>query len=347
MESALSVIDVVHVEASSFQMPSTPEAFLHGLQRPTAFFVRGQDQKKLRVIAGSLHGNEPSGFRAIHRTLIDIAVRGERPATNVWLFVGGVEAAKLRANGLRMPPGRRDLNRCFAPPFDGIDGAVGEMALRLFREVPPEAVVDLHNNTGLNPAYTVTPALAAPHLWIGQLFATRFVHSTLKLGTFAEAFEDLAPSLTVECGMAGRPEADATAYAGLRRLLAAPQIEHAFVSTQPLQVLADSVRVSLASGSTLAFADAPEPDAHVTLDPGIDRHNFEFLSAGVALGWIRTGGSWPLVAIDEAGADRSAELFALDGDVLRVRRSFVPIMMTTSVEAALSDCLFYATTRRE
>ena len=148
------------------EVPSTPEAFLHGLQRPTAFFVRGQDQKKLRVIAGSLHGNEPSGFRAIHRTLIDIAVRGERPATNVWFFVGGVEAAKHGANGLRMQPGRRDLNRCFAPPFDGIEGAVGDMALRLFREVPPEAVVDLHNNTGLNPAYTVTPALAAPHLWI-------------------------------------------------------------------------------------------------------------------------------------------------------------------------------------
>lgn len=340
----MSVIDVVQVEASSLHVPPTAQAFLRELQRPTAFFVRGSNQRKVRVVSGTLHGNEPSGLRAIHRAVYDIAVGGPPPATNVWFFIGGVEAAKV---GLRMPPGRRDLNRCFAPPFDGIDGAVGEAALRLLRDVPPEVVVDLHNNTGLNPAYTVTPALEPEHLWVGRLFATRFVHSTLKLGTFAEAFEDLAPSVTIECGMAGRPEADATAYAGLCRLLAAPQVEHSFVSAEPLQVLADSIRVSLVSGLTLAFADAPQPAAHVTLDPGIDRHNFEFLSEGVRLGWIQAGGSWPLVAMDEAGADRSTELFALDGDVLRVRRSFVPIMMTTNVEVAVSDCLFYATTRRE
>lgn len=338
------MIDVVRVEASSFHVPPTPEGFLSGLQRPTAFFVRGRNQDKLRVVAGSLHGNEPSGLRAIHRALCDIALEDRQPATNVWFFVAGIEAAKL---GVRMPPGRRDLNRCFAPPFDGMDGAVGEAALRLFRQVAPEVVVDLHNNTGLNPAYTVTPALAPQHLWVGRLFATKFVHSTLKLGTFAEAFEDLAPSVTIECGMAGTSEADATAYAGLCRLLAAPQVEHAFVSVEPLQVLADSIRVSLASGLTLAFADAPDPHAHLTLDGRIDRHNFQFLSEGAPLGWIRNGGSWPLIAIDEAGLDRSAELFTVEGEVLRVRRSFVPIMMTTNLEAAVADCLFYATTRRE
>lgn len=343
----MNAIDVVHMDASSFVLPSTPEAFLAALQRPTAFFVRGAHQEKLRVVAGSLHGNEPSGLRAIHRALCDVVVRGHQPATNVWFFIGGVEAAKLGPEGARMPPGRRDLNRCFAPPFDGIDGAVAETALRLFREVPPEVVVDLHNNTGHNPAYTVTPALEPQHLWVGRLFATRFVHSTLKLGTFSEAFEDIAPSVTIECGLAGRPEADATAYAGLCRLLAAPEVEQAFVSPEPLQVLCDSIRVSLASGLTLAFADAPQPHAHLTLDARIDRHNFEFMCEGVPLGWIPKAGSWPLVAMDEAGADRSAELFAVDGDVLRVRRSFVPIMMTTNLDVAVSDCLFYATSRRE
>ena len=58
-------------------------------------------------------------------------------------------------------------------------------------------------------------------------------------------------------------------------------------------------------------------------------------------------GSWPLVAIDELDVDRAAELFAIEGNRLLVRRSFIPIMMTTDVVVAVADCLFYATTRRE
>ena len=246
-----------------------------------------------------------------------------------------------------MLPGRRDLNRCFRAPFDGIDGAVGEDALRLFRAVPPEAVVDLHNNTGKNPAYTVTPELGPQHLWLGRLFATRFVLSQLKLGAFSEAFEDIAPSVTVECGIAGHPESDATAYAGLRRFMAAERVETAFVSAEPLQILTDSIRVTLASGLKLAFGDMACAEAHLTLEANLDRHNFAFLPAGTPLGWVHHGGSWPVVALDESDVDRAAELFVIEGDRLLVRRSFIPIMMTTDAVVAVADCLFYATTRRE
>lgn len=342
----MNALDVVHLERSA-HIPQSVQGFLESLSRPTAFFVKGTNQDVVRVVAGSLHGNEPSGVRAIHRILGEVAQGTCTPTTNVWFFVGAVEAAKIPPHGLRMLPGRRDLNRCFRAPFDGVDGAVGEAALKLFRAQTPEAVVDLHNNTGHNPAYSVTPELAPQHLWLGRLFATRFVHSQLKLGTFSEAFEDLAPSITVECGLAGRPEADATAYAGLRRFLAAPQVEAAFVSPEPLQILVDSIRVTLASGLKLAFGQGPQAQAHLTLDARLDKHNFEFLTEGTALGWVHAGGSWPVVALDEAGVDRAAELFAIEGDTLFVRRSFIPIMMTTDVVVATADCLFYATARRE
>lgn len=343
----MNVVDTVRLDGTGFEVPETASAFVDALPRPTIFFVPGLNPDVERIVAGSLHGNEPSGLRAIHRFLYEVVHRGRRPATNLWFFLGGIEAAKAAPSGLRMLPGRRDLNRCFRAPFDGVDGAVAEAVLKILRPLNPELVVDLHNNTGHNPAYTVTPALEPEHLWLGRLFATRFVHSTLKLGTFSEAFEDLAPSITVECGMAGRPEADATAFAGLCRLMEAPQVEHAFVSPEPLQVLVDSVRVSLASGLSLAFAGQRQPHVHLTLDAEIDRHNFEFLPEGAPLGWVPPGGSWPLVALDESGVDRSAELFHVEGDRLLVRRSFIPIMMTTDRAVALSDCLFYATARRE
>ena len=81
------------------------------------------------------------------------------------------------------------------------------------------------------------------------------------------------------------------------------------------------------------------------LSSQIDRHNFETLPPGTPLGWLRDGAPWPLEAIGQDGEDHSHALFAREGGMLTARRELVPIMMTTDVEIALSDCLFYAVRR--
>ncbi len=318
-----------------------PDAFLAGLRRPTIFHVRGRDRARARVVAGTLHGNEPSGLRAIHRVLVDRL----EPAVDVWFFLGAVEAARA-APGFahRMLPGRRDLNRCFRPPFDDLDGAIARDALAQLRAVQPELIVDLHNNTGHNPAYAVGPSTDGAYLGLTALFARTFVHSGMSLGTFSEAFADLAPSVAIECGRAGDPGADATAHAGLVRLLRLEDPE-ALVVTDPMAILVDPVRVMLRPGVTLAFAARPVPGVALTLVPDVDRHNFQTLAPGTALGWLE--GPWPLVAMDEHGRERAHELFLDDGGTLRTRTTFVPMMATTDVAAATQDCLFYAASRQQ
>ncbi len=334
------VIDLVEL-TPGHAVPGDADAFLAGLCGPTILHVRGRDRGRARVVAGSLHGNEPSGLRAIHRVLADRV----EPAVDTWFFVGAVEAARA-APGFahRMLPGRRDLNRCFRPPFDGPDGAIAREALARLRAVAPELVVDLHNNTGHNPAYAVGPSTEGLYLGLTALFARSFVHSRLSLGTFSEAFADLAPSIAVECGRAGDPAADATAHAGLLRLL---RLEHpdALVAPDKLAILVDPVRVMLQPGASLAFADAPVPGSQLTLVPDVDRHNFQTLAPGTALGWIE--GPWPLVALDEHGRERAHELLLDDGGILRTRTTIVPMMATTDVAAARGDCLFYAASRQQ
>src|SRR5207247_719761 len=102
------------------------------------------------------------------------------------------------------------------------DGLVAARALDLLSPVRPQIVVDLHNNTGHNPAYVVTARLDPMWLSVGSLFANRFVRSELRLGTFMEAFDSSAVAVTIECGTAGTAAADATAWAGLVRLLSLP-----------------------------------------------------------------------------------------------------------------------------
>jgi hypothetical protein len=246
-----------------------------------------------------------------------------------------------------MPPGRRDFNRCFRPPFDDREGHVAEQALALLRAARPEAIIDLHNNTGHNPPYAIGTRVDGPRLGLCALFASRYICSELRLGTFMEAFDDLAPSLTIECGRAGDPAADAVAHAGLLRFLQLPGVDPTFLGERHVSILTDPVRVRLRPGLALAFAEIRSPGAHLTLDPEIDRHNFEILPAGTSLGWVRPDAGWPLEATDASGEDRSRDLFFIEANTLCARRSFTPIMMTTNVSAARDDCLFYVVHQRQ
>jgi succinylglutamate desuccinylase len=334
------LIDVRTVEARD--VPDGPDAFLDQLARPTIFRVPGRDRSRCRVVAGSLHGNEPSGLRAIHRFLCS----GETPAVDAWLFVGGVESARAKPRySHRMLPGRRDLNRCFRPPFRDHDGQIAAHVLELLRGARPELVVDLHNNTGRNPAYAVAGGIDE-RLDLAALFCDRFVYSELTLGTFTEAFADLAPSVTIECGRAGDPQSDATAYAGLVRLMRLHELVPAYVRREHMVILEHPVRVCLRGEHTLAFGERPDPRASVTLDLEIDRHNFETVAQGTRFGWVSPGLPWPFEALDPSGEEVSMVWLEIVNGELVSRRSFVPFMLTTHAAIACGDCLFYAATRR-
>jgi Succinylglutamate desuccinylase / Aspartoacylase family len=327
-------------------LPGDANAFLEGLAGPALLRLPGRDRGRVRVVSGTLHGNEPSGVRAIHQALRTVV-----PAVDVLFFIGAVAAARAEPRfSHRMLPGRRDLNRCFRAPFDGEDGALAEAVLAELRAARPEAVVDLHNNSGHNPAYAIGTVADGARLALGALFAERYVCSSVRLGTFVEAFEDVCPAVTIECGRAGDIAADAVAFAGLERFLRLEQLDTVVVSNERLSVFTDAVRVTLRPGLTVAFAEAPDPAADLTLDAEIDRHNFETLPAGTRIGWVRPD-IWALAALDAGGVDRSRSLFAVEGGeragALTIRQTFTPIMMTTDPDAAVGDCLFYAVHQRE
>lgn len=316
----------------------TPEAFLAWLGGPTVLRIPGRDRSQARGVATLLHGNEPSGLRALHAWLQSGAV----PAVDLVVFVGAVAAART-APGFahRMLPGRRDLNRCFHPPFDGEEGEVAGEALRLLREAGCDALVDLHNNTGHNPAYGVATALDAARINLTAIFAERLVHSDLRLGTLVEATADDFPGVAIECGRAGDPAADRAALDGLARFAALESIETRRTLAPRLAILEDPIRVSARPGVALAFADRPAPGAQLTLLGDIDRHNFELLLPGVPVGWVAPAVPWPIEARGADGEDVSHDLFTLRDGLLETRRAGVPIMMTTDLAVARSDCLFY------
>jgi hypothetical protein len=319
-------------------IPSNVADFLRQLGGPAWIRVPGRDRSRTRAVATLLHGDEPSGLRAVHGWLRS----GVLPAVDSVFFVGEVEAALAPPGfGQRTPPGRADLNRCFLPPYVGDEGALAAELIERLRAARPEALIDLHNNSGHNPAYGVGLSADAPLLALTALFGRRYVHSDLRLGALVEATHDEFPSLTVECGRAGDPLADAVARSGLDRYLSAHRALEPQSPRPMLDVLEAPVRVTLRPGVRVAFADAPRPGADLTVARDIDRHNFELVAPGSPLGWVADG-VWPVTARGAGGIDVARELFEVREGVLRARRGLIPIMVTTRACAAERDCLFYA-----
>jgi hypothetical protein len=240
-----------------------------------------------------------------------------------------------------MRPGGRDLNRCFRPPWIGDEGAVAAEALAAFRAARPEALVDLHNNTGHNPPYGVGAYVDGLRLGVTALFAARFIHNTIRLGALSEVGADELNAVAIECGRAGDPAADAVARCGLERFLTCDRLPDGPPLDAPVAVLGDPIRVTLRAGTRVVFDQRPHPDFDFTIRHDIDRHNFEPLLPGVPVGWLGRDAAWPLVAVGADGIDVSREYFTVRRGLVETRRHTVPIMMTTDPAAVSMDCLFY------
>jgi hypothetical protein len=317
---------------------------LQQLGGPALLRVPGRDQGRVRVASTLLHGNEPSGLRAIHRWL----QAGATPRVDTLFWIGNVAAALLHPAGKhRSLPGGRDWNRIWLPPYDGPEGALAQRVLALLHKEPVEALIDLHNNTGHNPAYGVATGADAARLHLAGLFGRHFVCSHLRLGALVEATSEAFPSVTIECGRAGDPAADELAYTGLCRYLALEEIETRRPPQTAMDVLVDPVRVSLRPGLEICFDGQPRPGVDLSIDPELDRHNFSLVPAGTHIGWLGEPGTWPLSALDDTGRDRSRDWFRAHDGVLETTRPVIPIMMTTDHDVALSDCLFYIVRRLE
>ena len=220
-------------------------------------------------------------------------------------------------------PHARDANRCFAPPFEGLEGERARELIERIEAARPEALIDLHNNSGRSPAYGIGTVADAAHLGLTGLFADRYMLSDLRLGTLIEATERFTASIVVECGRAQDPIADAVALAGLERDLS---VEDLSVRAEPrdhptefqaMEILHRPIRVRVHPGVRLAFGDAPVEGANLTVRSDIDRHNFDPVEPGIVLGWLAPPGTWPLDARGGDGVEVSAELFTSADGLVR------------------------------
>jgi len=316
------------------------EAFLAGLGQATEIRITGRDPSRWRALIVLMHGNEPSGPIAAWRWLRS----GQQPAVDISVFVLAVDAA-IEPPGFahRMLPGKRDLNRCFYPPFDDDDnGRVAGEVLRRVRGRSCEALIDMHNNTGQNPAYGIINKPGLLRLKLVEFFTDSCcVLSDLAVGALTEVIVDEIPSVAIECGHAADPGAHDLALRGIERFVSVNDLELDTELDRDITMFDHPLRVRLRPGVVVCFDDHVHPEYQLTLRSDIDTHNFRTLEPGTVVGWLRDDCDWPFTATGADGREVSHEHFVQSGNELRFATERVPVMMTTNSQVAAQDCLCY------
>lgn len=314
----------------------SPEAWLTSLPGACWIQIEGKDPSRCRVISTLLHGNEPSGFRALWRWL----KRRETPCTNIVVLLPSVDAARLAPlYSHRQQPHRRDLNRCFAPPYDDPEGQLAQQVMALLTWLQPEAIIDVHNTSGHGPAFGVSVHDSPAHQALVKLFCDYLVVVDVYLGALMEANIHQAPIVTIECGGASDPLADEIAFNGIELFAHLDDLYEPQISPK---LLYHPLRVELEESCWLAYGDQMKEGIDLLMPVDVDQLNFGRLEAGHGLGRLGSKGLSVFLIRDRHGEVAAEQLFhEVDGRVV-ASRPFYPFMITTRVDIAHSDCLFYA-----
>lgn len=306
--------------------------FLNQLGGPSVVHIDGQDNSKCRVLVTLLHGNEPSGLKALHKL-----IRHEvKPATSLKVIIASVVAARTEPVFThRMLPGQRDLNRCFSDSVFDLQGQLAKAISEQIRQFSPEAIIDLHNTSGSGPAFCVSIDEHDSYIALASHFTRRVIHTDIRLGSLME--QDFGcPIITVEAGGAQDLEADQNAFCGLYSFVMAKDV---FELQEDMEVLRHPRRLEIKPESSIAFANSPETGVDVTICQDVEKLNFGVTQPSQILGWVNHKGL-EYFQLDNQ-FQRIEDFFRLESGKLLTNQPLKLFMVTTRADIAKSDCLFY------
>jgi len=327
----LTVLD--HVPEGLLERPAS--ALYQQLDGPTLIHLEGR-QKRPLVVSVLQHGNEITGWEAVRRLLKSHYQRDELPRSLI-IFIGNPVAARQRLRRLDDQP---DFNRCW-PGGTETDSAY----TRLFREIHdrllqarPMAVIDVHNNTGLNPHYAAVNRIRSDYLRLASMFSSKVVYFTIPTGTLSHSMSEFCPSVTLECGQAGEVHGTDHSLAYIETCLHQESISLQPVDADAVHLFHMVATVNVNPDVLFGFGRVP---ADVAFRDALDEYNFTELPVGTSFGTVLNPELTPLIATDNEGRDITSDYFDFSGGELLTNREIMPSMLTLDRRVIAQDCLCY------
>lgn len=329
----MSGIKLNHVYSPNKSLLGRSELqFLANLGGPSVIHIQGKDTSKCRVIVTLLHGNEPSGLKAIYQLLS----QNFQPEVNTKVIIASVVASLTEPVFThRMLPGKTDLNRCFSSSRKDLQSQLASAINKEIHSFSPEAVVDIHNTSGSGPAFSVSINNSQKHLALAAHFTHRMVYTDIRLGSIMEQSYG-CPVVTIEAGGAYDNEADLNAINGIKSFLNAQLV---FEQTQDIELLHNPRRLELQPNCIIRYDSEFDSQSNVTFHQDIEKYNFKQVAANTALAWVDEKG------LSHFTLDNNKQpvnhYFKVKGNVLYTAMPLTLFMITTRAIIAKSDCLLY------
>ena len=318
--------EFLHVEASELH------AILPG---STLIHLPGRREAPL-FVSILLHGNEDTGLKAMQVVLKKYQQQQLPRALS--LFVSNIEAARA---GVRRLQGQVDFNRVWPSDEDAEitqEHRMMHTVTDIMRKRGVFASIDIHNNTGLNPHYACLNRLDEPFLHLATMFSRIVVYFTHPKGVQSEAFAQLCPAVTLECGKPGGMGGVEHAASFVEGALHLSDFPAHPVASQDLELFQSVAVVKVPDTVSLSVGDS---STDLCLIEQIDFYNFRLLEPGTQLGTIANDCHQPLHVHNGVNMDVSNHYFEnRDGQLLTTRR-VMPAMLTRDIRIIRQDCLCY------
>ena len=299
------------------------EAALGG---PSMVHIPGRQEPPL-FVSVLLHGNETSSWNGVRKLL----GRHPVPPRSMILFIGNVAAA---AAGVRKLPHQQDFNRIWRDAA-GDEAVLSGSVMDALGAHSLFAVVDLHNNTGMNPHYSLVSELDPHCLGLAGLFSDKAVYVVEPSTTLARAFRGRCPAVTLELGPVGDPGCEEHALSFLEKLLSLPGLPEP--DTAPLTLYRSLGRVYVPDEVDFSFGGAPGESSLVL--SCTEAVNFRELPEGSLFAVSREGIAPRVDSPDHE--DVTWHYLHREGNQIVTRRPLVPAMYTMNPAAVRHDCLCY------
>jgi succinylglutamate desuccinylase len=330
---SLDFTELDHIPDGLLERPAS--ALYQQINGPTLIHLEGRNKRPL-VVSVLQHGNEVTGWEAVRRLLKNRYQFEELPRSLV-ILIGNPLAAKHRLRRLDNQP---DFNRC----WPGGNQSDSEYT-RLFRQIhermqilKPLAVIDVHNNTGLNPHYAAVNHIRSDYLRLASLFSSKVVYFTMPAGTLSLSMSDFCPSLTLECGQAGEIHGTDHTLTFLETCLHLETISGQPVDAEAVHLFHMVATVYVNDEVLFGFGRVP---AELALRDNLDRYNFCELPAGTSFGDLNKPTKQPLIALNSDGEDVTDEYFFFGRGQVETVREVMPSMLTLDRRVIQQDCLCY------
>jgi len=326
------------------KIPSKLLDFLRSLNGLTVIDIKGKDTSRTRVVTTLIHGNEPSGLIACHLWLSGNSENWMLPATNIRIIICNPEAAKSKPFFTnRYVQHSDDLNRFFATKNSNRLVALrAQNIMRLVKDVSPEAIVDLHNTSGISPAFCVSINDDLDHRQLVELFTNRLILTQINVGAVMEQNFN-CPIVTIECGGANENSSHQIASNGLLAFFSKESLFS--TSDADVQVLKNPLRIELCDDASVGFSNHRLTTTDITLRADIEELNQGLTPCGEFIGWCEADIPLQVEAIDTNGINQIDTLFEKRAGRLFTKKEMQLFMVTTVPEIATKDCLFYTTLR--